>query len=248
MQTNDEKFQELVRVVDATAAEYDNNGLITGKNCLNFIKLQVETTTVSQFISPEFHEFILEQLKLSEGKEHVREHVKKILMYPTFTYPPWTPYKCDEGVLKVINDAYSQSQFRLKIIDGKVYAVCDSDLSSFVYSHMLTQDHDTFSELEANAESCHVTVINSNVIAPIGVDRVRSFLDSWVQPFNITFGDIKSTTSLDWTKFSKCYVILIKSDVVREFVLSFNEEFGTNVRICEHITFAVKPRSLFTTL
>jgi hypothetical protein len=250
-QSNDSKFQEFVRTVDATTSVYNKPGLPTGWNCLNFIKQQVNDTNLKEFISEDFYKVITEELSLAQNKENVRAHVKKILMYPNYEYEPWVAYSASEDLLQIINRNCSQTPFKIELIDGKVFAKCQytNSIVNVAYDYAVAEDAKTFSSLLPNSESCHITLVNSNIVQDIGKDKVLSFLQSYEDKlFYMQTKDIKSTTSRDWPIFSQCYVISIESSDIAEFLKDFNNEFSSvikPIRLSPHITFAIKPRDLF---
>lgn len=86
-ESNDYKFQEFCRVSAATASKYDKEGLLNGKWILQFIQSQLQL--VKGFISQELYSLITQELELSQGKDNVREHVKRILTFPLQGYLPW---------------------------------------------------------------------------------------------------------------------------------------------------------------
>ena len=97
--TNDFKIQELVRILDATLCDLNPNGLSTGQNCLNIIKFISSFEGFDKFVSTELNDAMKREIVLSDGKQNVREHVKKILMYPRTTYLPW-----NDGNTKLIDE------------------------------------------------------------------------------------------------------------------------------------------------
>lgn len=247
---NDQKFQELIRIIDATTATYNEEKLITGWNSFNLIKQQYLQTNLKSFISEEFYKFIGEELNKAGCKSNVREHVKNILMYPLTNYLPWTNYEVKQEVLNNINIVFSAIWFRFELINGKVYAVPvekDQNLVNIVYTIMTDYYKDFSSTMRANSETCHITLVNSNIVHDIGTDTIIDFLANYNDCFGITTGLIKSTTSLDWSRFSKCCVIEINSVTINNFIEEFNSKFKTNLKPTPHITFAIKPRSLFET-
>lgn len=86
----------------------------------------------------------------------------------------------------------------------------------------------------------HVSIVNSNVVHDVGIDRITSFLLKYSDDFYVQFSNILFTVSKDFSEFSDCYVIEINSDHVK----IFNKEFGTNVNPFLHVTFASRMRSL----
>ena len=247
--SNDYKFQELCRVVDATTGTYNSSGLITGHNCLNFIALEYQKDGLKDFISAGLYELIGVELQKAEGKRNVREHVKKILMYPLTGYLDWKVHSVPGSILEDLDFAISRGlQFECKLVEGKVYAVplTDKDLIgtifNFVCENIIPLRDLKFRE---NFETAHVTLVNSNIVADMNPEKVAKFLKEHNKPFSIHTGRIKSTTSLDWSRFSDCYVVEIQSEGIDDFLREFNSEFGLNIKPCPHITFAIKSRSLF---
>jgi hypothetical protein len=242
--TNVFKVQELIRVLDATIGEINPDGLVTGQNCLSIIKYLSSVEGFENFVSPDFISHIQKEVLKSESKENVREHVKKILTYPRTGYLPWIELEVNQEILKNISDDAEKLKFKLQIVEGKVYGVCVSEqkLNNIVYNKI--KDHIP-STLKLNFETCHITVVNSNVVSDIGIDIVKQFVDKYNEEFTITTGKIKSTFSEDWSRFGECYVIELECSYIDKFLLEFNQQFNKNIKICKHITFAIEPRSLW---
>lgn len=235
--TNDYKFQEFCRVAGATAAQYDKEGLLNGKWILNFILSQLPL--VKGFISDDFHTLIQEEITKSEGKSNVREHVKKILTYPLQGYLPWVEY--NKYTPETID-----STFHFTLKNGKVYAFSPDKIAASIFSKL--QDLEEFTGVELNMETAddtHITLVNSNIVYDIGIEKVQEFLLKYNEEFCVKFTNIKSTESYDWPVFSKCYVVGIESDTINSFIHDFNLEFGKSLKPSTHITVATRPRTLF---
>lgn len=236
--TNDFKFQELCRTVDATTSSYNHNGLINGTSCLAFINIQVPY--VKGYVSNLFYELITREIALAEGKTNVREHVKKILTYPLKGYLPWKEHDY------VLNCDVSDIKFNIFIKDGKVYAFSPDIMATRIYN--LVHPPNTILNPE-NAQDTHITLVNSNIVADIGIGKINSFIDEYFKykfkEFSVNIENVKSTVSYDWPVFSECYVIEVISNTISHFIESFNDEFNKKVNPILHVTFAVKPRSLF---
>jgi hypothetical protein len=233
--TNDFKFQEFCRVVGATTASYNYNGLINGTSCLFFIKSQMPY--IVGYVSDPFYKLIIQEITLAEGKTNVREHVKKILTYPLEGYLPWKEHHYP------ITYDVSNVKFNIVIKDGKVHAFSSNIIAKQIFN--LIHPPNTVINAE-NSLDTHITLVNSNVVADIGINKISEFITKVANTeFNIKLGNVKSTVSYDWPMFSDCYVIEVISDVISKFIGLFNEEFGKKINPTLHITFAVKPRSLF---
>ena len=193
-------------------------------------------------IDPEFQELITSELEKAKDKINVREHVKRVWMYPKFSYDPWTPLDLPDGVLDEVRRPLSNIQFKLQMIDGKVYAAPSTNLCTLIYDRL---DAILEKDIVPNIESSHITIVNSNIVYDCGVDNVKEFMDQYTNEFEVTYGKIKSTTSRDWAIFSKCYIIEISSDELTKFVEDFNVKFKKTINPNLHITFAIKPRDLF---
>lgn len=245
---NDFKFQEFVRMLDCTLGNVNQEGLVTGHNCLNIINYLYNFDGMkNNFISNDFKNFIENEIIKANGKQNVREHVKKILMYPRFNYLPWKNVEIIDSDLELINNISQEVKFKLGIMEGKLYAICQSviKLNDTVYDILKTKYPNIFIGLEKNNETCHITILNSNVVADIGIDIIRKFIENYDKEFTIKTGNIKSTFSEDWSRFSECFVIETNSDYIAEFLIKFNEHFKKNIKMSPHITFAIKSRDLF---
>lgn len=235
--TRDFTFQELVRILDSTLFQINDDGP-TGKNCLKIISFLSGLEGIG--ISDGLRKVIDEETKKAHEKQNVREHVKKILKYPIEGYLPWVEENVPQTVLSEINDIAKHIRFSIGLKEGKIYALCTSNetLTDVVFSRV------NVDSAEKNDESSHVTIVNSNVVHDLGIDNVENFLKSYTDSFTLETGKIKSTFSEDWSRFSTCYVIEIKSPFIEKFLKDFNCRFNTKLRVSPHVTFAIKPRQI----
>jgi len=242
-ETNEFKVQELTRILDATLETINPEGLHTGSNAISIIAFLSSFPGFSKFVTPEFYEHIREQLKLSGEKENVREHVKKILTYPRTGYLPWVNFIINPEIIEEIREEVCNITFKISLIDGKVYALCISEkkLNEVVFNHV----KESLNFLEQNTESCHITIVNSNIVSDIGESDVEAFISEFDKEFTVTIGNIKSTFSEDWSRFGECYVIEVQCTYIDDFLFKFNQRFNKNIKIAKHTTFAIKPRSLW---
>lgn len=243
---NNFKFQELVRIVDATLGNINEKGLNDGTNCLNVINFLANFKGMETFIGNEFKSFIDKEMDAAKNKENVREHVKKILMYPNFSYPPWVPVNVSDYLLDQMKEEIQGIKFQITLVNGKVYGLCISDtkLTDIVYDKLI--EHNILDDsLEKNIETCHITLVNSNVVHDLGIDNIKEFISKYNDEFAVTTGKIKSTFSEDWSRFSDCYVIEIFCEYINNFLADFNSHFKKSIKMSPHITFAIKSRDLF---
>jgi len=239
------KFQELVRIIDATLGEVNPSGLPTGQNSLSIIKFISSFNGMDQFLPSDFRDKIKEELNKTNEKENVREHVKKILTYPKTGYSPWTEQEFDQDLLDQIKLKCENVKFKIQLVEGKVYGLCISPgdkVNDIVFNELKDK---LLKGLRLNFETSHITIVNSNVVADIGIDKVISFIKNFDQEFCVETGKIKSTFSEDWSRFSECYVVELECEYIDNFIEKFNKEFNKTIKITKHSTFAIKPRSLW---
>lgn len=184
--TSEFKIQELARVLDATLNEINPKGLSTGQNCLSIIKFLSSFEGFRIFVSHDFVECIEQEMQKAEGKENVREHVKKILTYPRTGYPPWKEFETSPQIIEDIRYEAREVKFKLQIVEGKVYGMCTSEkkLNELVFDKMKNY----LPSLKLNFETCHITIVNSNVIADIGLSNVEKFIEEFDHDFTVTTG------------------------------------------------------------
>lgn len=253
-------FQELVRVVDATVHGIDPQGVVTGIGTMQTIQGLMQRDGIKESLGKDFCDFIAQQYNESlqpdtnKFKPNVREYVKKILVYPSTVYQPWTEISITPDERQHLDAIASKLIFQLKIIDGKVYAVPVPGNNAIDYRVQILNllKHNIHSEnVIANPEPQHITVINSNIVVDCGLENVTNFVTKFNETkysmIHVTFNKIKTTVSEDWSLFSQCYVVGIDSLELIEFIKQFNETFkDASKPICPstHTTFAVLPRSL----
>jgi len=240
---NIKQIQELMRTLDATLAAVNPSGLSNGQNAMQIINFISQFPNMKPYVGTEFIELINNESINSQKKDNVREHVKKVWTYPNYAYNPWTELYVWPIKLSKIHQKLSGIKFQFRVIDGKVY-LCpiSGSLSKLIYDNVKELIYD---EVIPNTEASHVTVINSNIVYDIGIDKVIDFVDKYQAECELTYGKFKSTVSDDWSVFSKCYVIEISSGYLTNFIADFNKVFHRSVKPSPHVTFAIKPRKLF---
>ena len=242
---NDFKFQELSRLLDATLKIINPEGLINGQNTIKIIEFLKNFENMDKFISPELYVCINDEIEKSKNKKNVREHVKKILLFPKVNYIPFTPVIVPEKYLEEINEIAKTITFKITYVEGKLYALCQTNKKINDITYDLLYDVINLQNLEKNPESCHVTLVNSNIVAEIGENKVLEFIDKYNECFNITTGNINCNISEDWSPFKEVYVISIRSEYIENFFMKFNVLFNKNIFMSTHITFAMLKRDLF---
>jgi hypothetical protein len=233
-----ENIQELIRIVDATLGKVSSNGLNTGKTAIQFIKFLTEVEDMKKFVGDDFFNQMVNQVNDSKDLANTRGQVKKILMYPKFKYDPWIPVAIKNERLDLIHKELSSIEFTIKVKDGKIYGVPSENISDVIYKQLSEFIPESF---QINSESSHITIINSDVVASIGIDKINQIVARYQDTFYLQFGNVKSTTSV----FSECCVIEISSTYIQTFLSDINEKLSLNLKPSTHITFATTPRSLF---
>lgn len=243
----DERVQELARCLDATLASVNSEGLASGQNLLAIWQFLLGFPNMDMYITREFLEFVRLQLVQAEEayvdqNSNLRKHMKQILMWPTQKYEPWEAFAVDFRPMQQVAALFQKAVFRLGIVHGKLYAVClTDDLCQQIFAIVQPDG------LKPSSEVCHITLINSDVVAGIGVENMQQVVDTWnhrdivVEPVKF-----QKTTSRDWTPFSTCVVVIVQSDLLNEFVNEVNERFGCKIGNGDkHVTIAVQPRTLW---
>lgn len=230
----DSKFQELARILDATLAEVNPEGLPNGQNAFRIIRFLREFPGMVDVLSPEFIKHIDQQL----GYANVRREVKSIYTYPESGYAPWSIVLTETEKLSKANSIIEKKIFTPSIVKGKVYLISDNVVDELFQLFK----HDSFVK---NPENSHITLVNSDVVARIGEDVVKQYINDTKPIFKLSSGLVKSTYSRDWPVFSECRVLEVGSKELSEWIIKFNLHFKTSITPSTHITFAVIPRSLF---
>ena len=247
---NIDKFQELTRILDATLWEVNPSGGPSGQNALNLVKYLLDFPGMSEYLPANFAEFAKSEIESAGQKSNVRAQIKNIWMFPKFAYEPWTRLDIPDKLLGEVHDIMT-TPYKLKIVDSKVYAAsCGRpDIINKAYAKLKEyMEPNVVPNIEVN----HITIVNSNIVHDCGEDKVRKFVkrfkkdNHFARNMRFAYGNIKSTTSKDWARFSKCYVIEVDSADLWQFVTNFNAEFGTKINPSFHITFSILPRSLFS--
>ncbi len=242
--THDFAIQELIRILDATLWSVGNekNGH-SGYNAVKIIQFLAAWEGMEQYVSPELFQ-LMRDCKMAG--ENVRGPVKQILTYPRKGYAPWQETKVREDVLQEIAKTTEDIAFSLQIVHGKLYAVSEKSLPAVVYRILQDQQPDIVAGLSPNIEASHITLVNSNEVDRIGLDKVQDFVEQFAgKRITIRTGKIAWTFSEDWSRFGKCVVIKITSETLDEILTRFNTVFGTSLKPSPHVTFAIASRDLF---
>lgn len=245
--TNNFKFQELVRIMDATLSEVNPDGLLTGDNTLSIIRFLRDFVGMDKFLGKETLNHIDYNIERSKDKENVRGEVKNILMYPRLEYLPWVDHNIHMRWLDVIANQAKSMLFQIRLVEGHIYGICISDknLIDVVFDTLCQYQNIFPKDTQKNSKMCHITIVNSNIVSNIDKEDVNDIIKTFNRPFNISTGEIKSTFSEDCSLCSECYVIEIKSLYIDKFLSEFNKRFDKGIKIQKHITFAINPRSLW---
>lgn len=174
-----------------------------------------------------------------------RGWVKRILLGDPVQYPPWETLKLPENTWHGLRPLVAAFDWRLELSHGKVYAVpwagdTRAPLNQMIFDLLVG---DLPSGLQANFETSHVTLVNSDVVAQVDPDELVAFLATEVH--KVEAAAVLHTVSNDWARFSTCYVMSLVAPTLLDFLQRFNEHFGLATRVTvPHLTFAVAPRDL----
>jgi hypothetical protein len=243
-------FQELVRTLDATLDGVNPAGRSNGQNALAIMRWLYRFPGMAARLSPEFEQVLCEHAMTAvpDRTSNVRLPVKHCLVWPRAVgeYPPWSELPgVDETRLAATREvADKYVAFQITVVDNKVYALyVDTDAGNIVDGFYAACG--LRAPWVKNDEGYHVTLVNSDVVARIGVERVRAFVDKHGgAPFTLTTGAVKCTFSEDWPRFGWCAVVQVQSPHMAVFLGAFNATFGTSLHPSPHVTFAMVPRDL----
>lgn len=244
---NDFKVQEFSRELDATLGGIHSEGLVTGQNLFRIWSFLLDFPGMDHFLSEPFYRLVKERLTQAEKKENVRGEMKEILTYPRKGYPPWVMVGTEGNILdhRLRGDA-EKCSFVFRLVEGKIYAVCLSQPNLVQLAYDLYHPLRELKEMVPNIETCHITLVNSNIVAELGREQVEEFLQGYREiEVKITTGRVKTTFSEDWSRFGECAVVEISSSEIEEFLQAFNTKFGTKLKPSPHVTFAIRPRDRF---
>ncbi len=240
-------IQELALTIGATLFSLHEDDGHSGARDIRIWKFLLSEPGMMHQIGTEEYDRISEHIREAEESElqNKRNWVKKIQLGDSLSYPPWESVKIPAHRIAVLNANLETVKLRLQLVNGKLYAVPvleDLELTTVIYSEF----KDLISKgCRPNIETSHITCVNSNIIAPLDEKKVEQFIASHSEPFTVVGKSVKSTTSKDWARFSRCYVLEVESSVLEQYLSEFNTEFGTKVKISlPRITFAVRPRDI----
>jgi hypothetical protein len=193
---------------------------------------------------------------------NVRAHVKLAWTWPLSEYIGWALIDCSisSAVTSIANLLLATQITTLKLVDGKIYMMlngfCDrlwkaAAESGIDLGNLIPH---TPASLIPNTESEHLTLVNSDVLAPAlayphGTEELDKKLEllsvkSLSMPVLRATG-LRHTLSLDWSPFGVCLVLGLECKCgALEGMWSFLRSRG--VMACApslHITLAILPRS-----
>lgn len=250
-------LQELSRTLSteiaASSSSPSKTGSDDGKVSLAIIKCLRQG--MDCLLSASFKKFIDTEVKLAEGKENVRGHVRDIWMYPLKGYMDWVtmPKEQSEPIMKVAGEVLPSCPKSLVAIHGKTvklavdgFTVKLWDTAKATMPHIIPGV-----KLTQNPDASHLTLVYSDVLASVDAKEFNDFFQSekkGLEAAIIKPTSVAHTVSLDYAPFSVCVVVRFESDAVKEFLERLNKRFEAflkkPVSPSLHITIAILPRSL----
>lgn len=220
--------------MDARMSYANEKDLHNGWNAARLIIGYFETGMFDKTEIYEEVDKIVAELKSKRYPENVRGLVKKL--YNTTTggkYPPWVYHDLSDELNKKVKSFIGRIKFTLKIVKGKVYAFPDEDVVNYIFSSL---PKEITAGLTPNKEADHITVVNSDVVSKVGLEKTEEFISKY-RSFSAEFYDIRSSISYDWPLFSNfvCVTLDINDS---DFFIGYPGKYRTNY----HLTIATKLR------
>jgi hypothetical protein len=184
-------------------------------------------------LSPELRARI--EACVQDQKDNVRASLKDVYMFPQRVgeYTPFVPVPWDVPELP-------ECQFKIKLVDGKVYAQQVTGPSFGLQVFEALEREAAELKLQPIVEPAHVTLVNSDEVAQVGLDRVLAAIEQFNARFGLQVGQVMTTVSRDWVVFADCAVVKVTSPELEKFAALFPEIRAKS----HHVTFGQRPRAL----
>jgi len=208
------KFQELVRKVSVGLKfHHEEKFRYNGWDSVMAVRLIYNNNWKLEKV---FKTIVKEILELKvDVNLNVREHIKKLLMYPSYKYPEFDIIQ-NEKLRIFLSNINITGKF--KIHSGKLYLMIT--LPKTIVD--LAQEELT-KEGKPNIEQSHITLVNSNEMVQIkNLEKVKNYVDL-MPTVNIKFFKVKGTVSPDYPSYKYVYVAAVKSLQLESEIRKFYE-------------------------
>mgnify|MGYP006190128907 CR=1 FL=1 len=239
-----ERFQEYIRINDATLFKLDEKGTTNGTTGIKLCRCMIKMDAFRSILPKEYIKFVEDTLdSIKEDEVHMRYELKRILKYPNFGYDPWNDIEDNEFRQKQLQRLVCNETFRMKIVNDKLCVVPLNQNLRYDIHNICSKSIDTLPEPEVMPP--HMIVVNSDVVKQVGMTKVLKFMEQNEMDHYVSAGTVSWTVSRDWSPFAECYVLRFTSDSIMEYIEKFNKEFNLTFIPSLHMTFASKSRSLW---
>lgn len=205
---NISNFQDRVRALSITGFNQDDPLYYNGWSQLWAMK-QLQS---KYHFTDEFNEILntaLSELATISPLRNVREHVKRVLMFPNF--PKYEPFKehDDHELLNMVKQEFVNKRFFFESHNNKINLVCDKPPK--------------FERNGYDSPEFHITIFNSNEFEKFKEleDDVNELLTRHID--DIQFTRLSSTSVTDYPLYEEVIVANLESDQLKDLLKVFYE-------------------------
>jgi hypothetical protein len=243
--SNDSKFQELIRLLDATLSDVNTEGSENGNNALSIVRFLSNFPGMSMYISEGFQKCISNEFRKSKNKANVKDNVNEILLYSN-DEPDSEISPIPNEVIQNINDEIGKIKFRIQFVGQKIIAHSSSNIIQMIYHKC--KDYISKECIVNDVESYLVLVSEKDII---NVEQeynelsIKNFCKKFSEIITLKVKTIQSSFQKQLSCASDILTVEIESPSIDNFIEQFNVRFNKDVEMQKHCTFAVKMRSLW---
>lgn len=234
-ETNDFKFQELIRILAATLRQVNPTGQSNGQNGIWLTSTLLRFPGIEKWISPEL-KGICEKMAATSGGDNPRQELEKMYMHPIPQYLPWEK---EQIIFEELDHANRQieeyNRFEIRMEKGMVRANCTMD-PDFMHSlHYSLCKNKPYIGGKLSNKECHITLLHPALLRKVELayklEDVEEFIDSFArdpengQFFSIRISDLVSSFSRNWERFGLFYAFVVQSDYIERFLEKFESRF-----------------------
>jgi hypothetical protein len=234
-QTNDFKFQELIRILAATLRQVNPTGQSNGQNGIWLTSMLLRFPGMEGWISPALKE-MCENLISTEGGDNPRQELEKMYMHPIPQYLPWEKEQITFEQLDHANRQVEEhNRFEIRMEKGMVRANCTRDPDFMQNLHYSLRKNKPYIGGMLSNKECHITLLHPALLRKVelayNLEDVEKFIDSFArnlengQFFSIRITDLVSSFSRNWERFGLFYAFVVQSDYIEKFLAEFESRF-----------------------
>jgi hypothetical protein len=266
-QTNDFKFQELVRILAATLHRVNPSGQKNGFNGIWIANALIrEFPGICGWISRDLEaKFSDLGLYGANRLENPRKALEDFYMHPFPEYQPWEIVSVlPSSISRILCEIESKNRFAISLDNGMIVVSCvrDPKFTSLLYKgfERITAMRPEAANVTKSADKSHITLVPHGIMVSLekqyGSKAITDFVESYqdrTENFPVKITELVTNFSRNWERFSLFYAFHIESpqisnfldEMEKRFPLESDLDFYAKKKENLHITIATQRRDLF---